>query len=254
MSHTYDYPEYYEIAFSFRDIPAEVNLFEQCFERFARIPVKSVLELACGNCPHLEELARRGYAFTGLDTNRAMLDYSRAKAARLTTPVNLICGDMNDFDLDLPVDFAYIMVGSLIVRDTAELHAHFDAVARALKPGGLYLLDWCIQYELELESEGSRWTLEADGIEVKTTVTWKSVNQVEQTFEETVLLEVNDHGKKLTVGEPYLRRAIYPQEFLCLIERLERFEFVGWWNLWDLQQPLAEADNISRPIALVRRV
>ncbi len=29
MSELYDHPKYYEIAFSFRDIPAEVDLFEE---------------------------------------------------------------------------------------------------------------------------------------------------------------------------------------------------------------------------------
>ena len=36
MPELYDSPEYYEIAFSFRDIPAEVDLFEECFKRFSQ--------------------------------------------------------------------------------------------------------------------------------------------------------------------------------------------------------------------------
>jgi len=31
----YDNPKYYEIAFSFRDIKAEVDVFEKCFKRFS---------------------------------------------------------------------------------------------------------------------------------------------------------------------------------------------------------------------------
>jgi len=80
----YDAPQYYEIAFSFRDISAEVSLFEECFRRFSRIPVKSVLELGCGNCPHMEELTRRGYEYSGLDISEAMLDYSREDLANLS--------------------------------------------------------------------------------------------------------------------------------------------------------------------------
>lgn len=61
MSEVYDYPEYYEIAFSWRDIPTEVDLFEECIRRFSKIQVKSVLEIGCGNSPHMEELIKRGY-------------------------------------------------------------------------------------------------------------------------------------------------------------------------------------------------
>ena len=72
MSEIYDNPKYYEIAFDFRNIAAEVDLFEECFRRFARIPVHSLLEIGCGTCPHMIELARRGYKYTGLDINPNM--------------------------------------------------------------------------------------------------------------------------------------------------------------------------------------
>lgn len=36
----YDYPEYYEIAFSYRDIKKEVDVFEECFRRFSKIQVR----------------------------------------------------------------------------------------------------------------------------------------------------------------------------------------------------------------------
>lgn len=90
MSNLYDNPKYYEIAFSFRDIPAEVDVFEECFKRFSRILVKSVLELGCGNSPHMEELIKRGYQYNGLDLSKAMLEYSKQKASRIGAEVNLI--------------------------------------------------------------------------------------------------------------------------------------------------------------------
>lgn len=74
MRSVYDEPGYYEIAFSYRDIGAEVDTFELCFERYAGLPVKSVLELGSANSPHLEELLRRGYAYTGRERSRARLE------------------------------------------------------------------------------------------------------------------------------------------------------------------------------------
>ena len=77
MSGVYDHPEYYDIAFDFRDIPAEVDISEACFERFARTKVKSVLELGSGNCPHMAEFIKRGYRYFGLDNNEAMIPHHR---------------------------------------------------------------------------------------------------------------------------------------------------------------------------------
>ncbi len=80
------------------------------------------------------------------------------------------------------------------------------------------------------------------------------ISRIEQTFEETITLEVNDHGGNFNIGGKDIKRAIYPQEFLYFIADFQYFEFVGWWNNWNLRQPLEEADRIERPIELVRRV
>ncbi len=255
MSDVYNYPKYYEIAFSFRDIPAEVDLFEESFRRFARTPVRSVLEIACGNSPHMLELAKRGYSYHGLDLNPNMLEYSREKALNADIPANLMKQDMVDFSMSEPVEFAFIMLGSLLIKSTDELTSHFDAVARAVKPGGLYLLDWCVQYDPMLEAgEGVSWPMEADGIKVDTTNKWTAVDRVEQMFNETITLEVDDNGKKVTVSGTDLRRAIYPQEFLLFVNRLEDWEFVGWWNNWNLDDPLEHQTKIGRPVTILRRV
>jgi SAM-dependent methyltransferase len=251
----YDNPKYYEIAFSFRDIPAEVNVFEECFRRFSQIPVKSVLELGCGNSPHMEELIKRGYQYSGLDLSQAMLEYSREKALRIGAKVSLIHADMIDFSLETKVDFVYILLGSLGAKSTSELLTHFNSVGQVLKKGGLYLLDWCIQFDPPGGSKGKdSWEMERDGIQVKATVSWKVINRVEQTLEETITLEVNDHGEKFNIVGEEIKRAIYPQEFLCFVSNFKHFEFVGWWNNWNLRQPLEQANKIDRPIALVRRI
>ena len=252
MLRLYDNPKYYEIAFSFRDIPAEVDVFEECFKRFSQIPVKAVLELGCGNCPHMEELIKRGYQYSGLDINKVMLEYSRQKALRIGAEVNLIHSNMVDFSLETFVDFVYIALGSLSVKNTTELATHFKSVATVLRKGGLYLLDWCIQFTPSSEKEET-WEIESEGIRVKTTVSSKVINPVKQTFEETITLEVDDHGKRQTILEKDIKRAIYPQEFLCLVSSLKDFEFIGWWNNWDLNQPLEQTSKINRPITLVRR-
>lgn len=255
MASLYDNPKYYEIAFSFRDIPAEVDIFEECFRRFSKISVKSFLELGCGNCPHMQELTKRGYQYNGLDLSKAMLEYSNQKASRIGVDVNLIHGNMVDFSLKSKVDFVFVLLDSLIVRNTSQLLSHFKSVARVLKKGGLYLLDWCIQFEIPWESEGGDcWEIERDGIQVKTDVLWRAINRVEQTFKEIITLEVNDQGKKLNIVGEDIKRAIYPQEFLLLISGLKHFEFIGWWNNWNLNKPLEHETSIKRPIALVRRI
>jgi len=61
----YGNPKYYDIAFSFRDIPKEVETIEQCIRDYSKIPVINVLEIASGTSPHMDVLVGRGNVYTG---------------------------------------------------------------------------------------------------------------------------------------------------------------------------------------------
>ena len=253
MQPLYQNPLYYEIAFSFRDIAEEVDVFEACVQSYAKIPVKRFLEIGCGNSPHMEELFKRGYEYTGIDLSPDMLKFTREKAKRGGLNPDLFCQDMVIFQLEERVDFAYVMLGSLFVKNTEELHSHFDSMGRTIRAGGLYLLDWCIQFET-ISDHTSSWEQERDGIKVKATYSSKIVNRILQTFEETVAFEVGDRGQHIGAQDTCIRRAIYPQEFLLFISARRDFEFVGWWNNWNLSAPLnGEEEQINRPIVLLRR-
>ena len=253
MNDVYANPKYHEIAFSYRDIPAEADLLEQVITQYSHIPVSTVLELGCGPAPHLAELARRGYQYTGLDLSPAMLEYAQSKADAVNASATFTLGDLTDFVLDEQVDFAFVLLGSLEARNTAELVSHFDSVSRALKPGGPYLLDWCVEFAPSKESTDS-WEMVSGQITVKTTWQVNLVDPVEQIVEGSLTLEVDDEGAKKVFREAIVGRRIYPQEFLLFIAARSDFEFVGWWNNWDLTQPLGETQEVCRPIIILRRV
>ncbi|MFC1572333.1 class I SAM-dependent methyltransferase [Candidatus Eisenbacteria bacterium] len=253
MNEVYKNPKYYEIAFSFRDVVAEVDVFEQVIEQYSRIPVSTVLELGCGHAPHVAELARRKYQYIGLDLNPAMLEYARDKANAVDALSQFELADMTDFRLAEQVDFAFVLLGSLQARNTAELVSHFDSVGRALKHGGLYFLDWCVAFSPSNQSVES-WEMARGQVKVKTTSQTHLIDPAEQIFEESLTLEVEDGGAMKVFRETFTARQVYPQEFLLLIAARSDFEFVGWWNNWDMSQPLDKTREISRPITVLRRV
>jgi len=253
MNEVYKNPKYYEIAVSFRDIAAEVDVLEQVIKQYSHIPVSTVLELGCGPAPHLAELARRKYQYIGLDLSPAMLEYAQNKAEAIHASARFELADMTDFGLVEQVDFAFILLGSLQARSTAELISHFDSVSRVLKPGGLFFLDWCVDFTPSTESRDS-WEMVSGQVKVKTTYQTTLINPVEQIIKESLVLEVEDEGIKKVFRETEMCRKIYPQEFLLFVAARSDFEFVGWWNNWDLTQPLGETQQISRPITILRRV
>ena len=126
MGEVYQRPNYYEIAFAYRDFGAEVALFEEIIQRYSQIPVTRVLEIGCGSAPHLSELTHRGYAYVGLDLSSAMLDDARIKVQASGANATFMVADMSQFQLDEAVDFTFILLGSLYVGNTASLVSHFD--------------------------------------------------------------------------------------------------------------------------------
>jgi SAM-dependent methyltransferase len=198
MGEVYQHPKYYEIAFSWRDVGAEVDVFEDVIRQYSRIPVARMLEVGCGPAPHLAELTQRGYTYVGLDVSRAMLAYAHDRAQALQASATFVEADMRHFRLTEPVDFAFVLLGSLFVQSTVDLTVHFEAMSQALKPGGLYFLDWCINFATNAGRQET-WTLEQDGITVTTTYEAHVANAVEQTIEEILTLAVVEPNRQDTL-------------------------------------------------------
>ena len=250
----YDYPQYYEIAFSFRNIEAEAAFLNTCIQRYSQIDVKRVLEIACGPAPHAGDLIERGFTYIGLDINPAMLKYAAAKWQDTPRPVELVEGDMVSFSLDSPVDFAFVMLGSLYLNSQADMSRHFDSIAAALRPGGLYFLDWCIQFnDPMIPKIRSSFEAEIDGVTVDSHFDTRLVDPAKQLYEEIWTVQVDDHGRRKQFQMVERNRAVFPQEFLLFLQGRTDFEFVGWWHEWDLRKRIDEASEITRPVVLIRR-
>jgi SAM-dependent methyltransferase len=264
MSHqasnrVYDNPRYYEIAFSFRDITYEVTVFEEVIHRFSHVPVRWMLELGCGPAGHMPEIMQRGYEYIGIDLNPNMLAYANSKAVQAGCSPTLLQKDMVAFDLEEPVDFAFILLGSLYVSSTAEFGSHFESMARALRPGGLYLLHFCVQFNRRYEKPET-WTVQKEEIRVESTYSISPVDLAENIYDELGVMKVNDHGENLRFEEPRRKRLIFAGEFRNFIQESESFEFVGWWNSFDLEKPIpddqmeGENNKIDNQIVVVRRI
>lgn len=120
---------------------AEVDFF---LSLFAIPRGASILDVGCGTGRHSIELARRGYAVTGIDLSEGMLAKARAKAEGLN--VEFIQGDATDFDLGRTFDAAICLcegaVGLIEAGEDAEAHDQsiFRNIARHLKPNGPFLM------------------------------------------------------------------------------------------------------------------
>lgn len=251
----YENPLYYEIAFSFFDPKLQVDAFEGIIRKFSKIKVRRVLDVACGPSLQLREFARRGYEAVGLDLSSEMLAYLQGKAKEEGVRIKTVQVDMCDFRLKQKVDFAFVMMGSLVVESDEKLLSHLNSVAFSLKKGGLYFIQ---NKAVNWTGNEQSWTMEKDGITVKTTFSMCWKNLIDQIYTERIVIEVNDHGHLKELREEEDLKFVFPQEFKTLIRFNGKFEFLGWWkgteSTWHLDKPLEKPENLDNiNMVLLRR-
>lgn len=106
-------------------------------------PGEHVLDAGCGTGRHAVELARRGFAVTGVDASAELLEVAErnAQAARLANPPRFSRADLRWFDE--PDAFAAICCRGVLndVLSDADRDAILARFADHLDPGGLLLVD-----------------------------------------------------------------------------------------------------------------
>src|SRR3712207_3382689 len=111
MRSIYDFPEIYDAVLQRPRTAIEVevaSIRRLLVER--GITAGRVLELACGTCAHGIELARQGFSVTGLDNSAPMLEAARGKASEAGVTLDLVKGDIVEFELSAePFDCAIFM-------------------------------------------------------------------------------------------------------------------------------------------------
>ena len=251
MQSVYQAAELYHYGFGFRDTKSESAVLIAASERFGNAG-RHFLEIACGDCPYAIDLMQAGVDYHGLDLSHAMLDFSKASiaAAGLQAEGILHAADMKEFTIPYRFDLAFVLMGSLVYLSNDEFLQHLDRVHMHLNPDGLYIQEWCIEYSPSMQSQSS-WTESSPLGEVGVHYSRRQRSALNQSFDEQFDLTLNGELVASTTEIVYVR---YPNEFALLLQcRRTQWELVGCYNRWDLDTPLPDAQEISRPLCILKR-
>lgn len=104
---------------------------------------EQILDLACGFGRHSLELARRGFAVTGVDITPEYVRYATQQAQAEQLNARFLCADIRDVqfckEFDVVLNMADGAVGYL--ENEEENRKIFRVIADALKPGGKHFMD-----------------------------------------------------------------------------------------------------------------
>jgi SAM-dependent methyltransferase len=252
----YGTARYYDVAFAYRDVPAEVDFFLACAERWGA-PVKRALELCSGPGEHARELARRGVAGVALDLSAPMVELCVERARREGLPVAGMIADMRAFTLPAPVDLALNLLTSIsYLLEPSDLRAHFQAVSAALAPGGVYVVEnnhprdfWSGEH-----FRPTTWAMSDGDLTVE--ATWHAnaprVDWIRQRYEVESRYVARQGGERVEISDTAWMRMTLPSELQAYGEAagLVLRELFGGL---DRAQPLDDGPGAWRTVAVLQK-
>jgi SAM-dependent methyltransferase len=122
-----------------------------------------VLDLACGFGRHAIGMAKLGHRVTGLDFNPRYLEIAAADAAAAGVEVRWRAGDMRAIGDERAFDGVYSFFTSFGYFDDDDNERVLAEVARALRPGGRFLLDMANRDWVLTHPQSRTWTQREDG-------------------------------------------------------------------------------------------
>lgn len=255
----YKLARYYDIAFDFRDVPAECAFLEELARRYGGNAPRSFLELAAGPARHAREFARRGIRATALDSVQGMVDYALAAARTQDAPIDGVCGDMIDFRLPQTYDLAAILMdSSSYLLDNDAVLRHLGCVADHLATGGLYVLEMSHPRDTFRvgTSTSNNWDTERD--DVKVSVAWGNETDVfdpiTQITDVTVTMRYESPEGSGVVTDRAPQRCFAANEIRALITASRRFELVAMLGSMDVAVPLSNKTAAWRMVPVLRKV
>jgi len=126
-------------------------------------PGESILDVPCGTGRHSVELAARGFLVTGIDFNPIAIATGRAAAAERGLSVRFLEGDMRSLELESEFGAAICFFGSFGYFDDAGNLGFARTVARALRPGGRFLIDTHVMESLLPKFTRRGWSSSGEG-------------------------------------------------------------------------------------------
>ncbi|MCY2980362.1 MAG: class I SAM-dependent methyltransferase [Planctomycetota bacterium] len=228
----YDYPELYELGF-LKETPKESLFMGDVFKKYVPFPVKRVLELGCGSGRLICDMAKRGYAMTGLDLNPTALEYCKKKLKKEKSTGELVVGDMTNFSFDEPFDAAINAINTFRHLETEEAAlAHLNCVAKHLKPGGVFVLSLHL-----LPPDGDlwgteRWTAKKGDMTVYYALTVVETSMKTRLEKLRISMLVKEKEESFRLSDHITLRIYTAKQLKSLLAKATQFKLIGVHDFW----------------------
>jgi len=248
----YKSPLYYDMVFA-ADTELEAGFLEEMGRRFGT-GGRSVLEPACGSGRLVAALARRGWRVAGFDAGDAMLAFARERLEGQGLEADLWRDRMESFRQRGRFDLAHCLVSTFkYLLDEGSARAHLERVARALRPGGVYVLglhlsdyDWPGRVR-------ERWVAERGGTRVVCNIQTWPPDRRRRLERVRSRLTVEERGRTKRFETSWLFRTYDARQLRALLRGVPALEHVTTYDFTYQLSAERQLDDEQQDCVLVLR-
>ena len=148
----------------YEDLEKETSREVECITKMMDLkPESKLLDLCCGYGRHSIEFAQRGFEVTGYDLSDSFIEKAKKDSSELGLKIEFVRGDMRKLPFDHQFDAVVNIFTSFGFFDSESDDMKVTkGVSRALKKGGLFLLDLKNREYLIRNFQRRRWTQKED--------------------------------------------------------------------------------------------
>ncbi len=172
------------------DYIEEAEYFASLIEKYAKSPVKTVLNLGCGG-GHVDKTLKAHYRITGVDKSETMLELAR----KLNPEAEYFQGDMRNVRLGRLFDAVVVHDAISYMLSEDDLRAVFETAYAHLKPGGLFLTVVEETPEAFKQNKILHYSHADNGLEVTSVEYYYDPNVRDTTYDITFIYLIRQNNK-----------------------------------------------------------
>jgi len=254
----YATPLYYDIVFE-EDTKKEGDFIEQALARFGKLERRRarprLLEPACGSGRLVAEMTRRGFDVTGFDRSDVMLDFARERLAKARLRARLGKGLLEEFSFRGKFDVAHCFVSTFKYLSTEKAaRDHLRCMARALRPGGIYLLGFHLSDYSWPFCQHERWVCGRDGVKVVCNIRSWPPERARRRERCRARMVIDDQGVEKRAETNWWFRTYDASEARRLLRAVPQFEHVATYDFcYDWTRPRNLDMTLLDTLLILRR-
>ena len=253
-SSIYDFPQYYDVLFG-ADWKDELRFLKACFRKYATRKVIRVFEPACGTGRLLVKLARAGWQVGGNDLNPRAVAWCNKELAAIGKRARVVLGDMADFKVDKKFDAAFNLISTVReLRTDAAFKSHLKCVAKALEPGGIYLMGLHLTPTKAKPFSSEVWRAAKGPIKIHSRLAQRSLDLKKRNEVLDMTWNIQTGAAKLRIVDELHYRTWTASQMEKAIRSVKAFEKVGTFDFnCDIKNPIKVDEKTQDVIFVLRR-